>query len=156
MTNSHSQKKYIDALATIALLEERWPKAFVLDQTKRRPLKVGIRDDILAAGVEITPSALSNALRTYTVNRFYQQSLRAGASRIDLDGEPAGSVSVEDAKRASDELRRRRFLKATVGQDAAASTGPVHGSPAPMSEHPRRLSLSDLRAAAMARKLATA
>ena len=121
---------------------------------KRRPLKVGIRDDILATGVEITPSALSNALRTYTVNRFYQQSLRAGASRIDLNGEPAGSVSVEDAKRAADELRRRRFLKATVGREV--SSGPVHSSPAPMSEHPRRLSLSDLRTAAMARKAATA
>lgn len=99
MSHADKKRRYAEALVSIEMvLEARWPKAFFLNQTQRLPLKRGIRDDILAAGVELTPSKLS---------------------------------------------------RATTG-------GPLHGSPARMSEHPRRLSLADLRAAAQARKAATA
>ena len=156
MSSAAKKRKYIEALAAIEVLETRWPKTFFLNQMHRKPLKVGIHDDLLAAGVELTPSALSNALRTYCGNRFYLQQLRVGAGRIDLEGAIVGYVNSVDAKCASDELRRRRYLKA-VQQEAAAATSPVHGSPAPMSERPpRRLSLADLRAAARERKAATA
>jgi sRNA-binding protein len=33
--------------AALALLAERWPKCFSVYQQRRRPLKIGIRDDIM-------------------------------------------------------------------------------------------------------------
>jgi sRNA-binding protein len=81
------------------------------------------------------------------------ERLRPNAMRVGLVGEAAGFVNSIDAKRASDALAQR-LLKVAARREAARSAGPVHSSPAPMSERPRRLSLSDLRAAAMARKAA--
>jgi ProP effector len=152
LSRAEKKRRYMAALGDIeTALEAHWPKTFSLDQTRRRPLKVGIYDDLVAAGVELTPRALSRALRVYCLNKFYLDRLRPNALRIDLNGEPSGFVNSIDAKRAADELARRR-AKAAGRRDAACSTGPVHSSPAPMSERPRRLSLADLKQHALARK----
>ena len=39
---------YQDIDVVLELLCERWPGCFVMYEAKRRPLKVGIRDDIAA------------------------------------------------------------------------------------------------------------
>ena len=63
-----------------------------------RPLKIGIHEDLIAALVgAITPAELGRALCTYTRNKVYRSRLRAGAIRIDLNGEPAGIVTPEQA-----------------------------------------------------------
>ena len=36
-------------LAVISLLAEKWPSCFSIIESGRRPLKLGIRDDVLAA-----------------------------------------------------------------------------------------------------------
>ena len=41
-------KKQADARAAIALLAERFPKAFAVHEAKRRPLKIGIDTDIIS------------------------------------------------------------------------------------------------------------
>jgi ProP effector len=147
-----TRQKYNEGVATIALLAERWPAAFFVPEHRRKPLKVGTHQDIVAAGLgEITPSQLSSALRVYCSNRRYMDRLRPNAMRIDLNGDPAGFVNSVDAKRATDELARR-LLKKAARLETAPSAGPTHSSPAPMSEQPRKLSLSDLRAAAQARR----
>jgi ProP effector len=120
----------------IAMLAERWPKCFFLIYERHRvPLKIGIYDDIVAAG--FPKAGPKPALRIYTSNRCYVWALRPGAPRIDLDGNAAGVVSEEHALRAKEELSRRK-------QKTALTT-----KPAP----PKKLSLADLRAAAQARKL---
>jgi sRNA-binding protein len=151
--NADKQRKYTEALAAIVLLEARWPRAFSLNQLQRRPLKVGIRLDIVAAGVELTPGALSSALRTYCSNRFYLKRLQAGAARIGLDGETAGFVNPDDAKRASDALIRRatRHREQSAARAAVVPCSSTAGGGTVMVK-PRRLSLSDLRAAAAARR----
>jgi ProP effector len=73
--------------AALALLAERWPKCFSVYQQRRRPLKIGIRDDImLGLAGTMTPGELNSALRCYAANRHYQLVLRAGAVRVDLEG----------------------------------------------------------------------
>jgi sRNA-binding protein len=63
---STTPRKYADAIATLWLLVERYPACFSMAEHKRRPLKIGIRQDIIAAGLgEMTPSQLSAALRVY-------------------------------------------------------------------------------------------
>jgi sRNA-binding protein len=82
--------------AVIALLAERWPGAFSIHEKKRRPLKIGIHLDVMAAiDGAITHAELSRALGCYVANGAYLSRLREGAKRIALDGEPSGTVTAE-------------------------------------------------------------
>lgn len=99
MTIDHKFARHnVEVGAALDLLCETFPKAFAHYQMRRRPLKIGIHLDILAAlGGAVTEAELSVALRCYTVNKVYCSRLRAGATRFDLAGEPAGVVSPEHA-----------------------------------------------------------
>jgi ProP effector len=89
--------------AVLELLAQRWPQTFAIHEARRRPLKIGIHNDILAAlGGAITPAELSTALACYTANLGYLRKLRrAGAARIDLNDKPAGEVTPEQANIAA-------------------------------------------------------
>jgi ProP effector len=119
-------------LALIKLLCERFPLAFFLFEQRRRPLKVGIHRDILAAlaGV-VSESELSIALRVYVSNKAYRSRLVVGATRIDLNGEGAGIVTPEQTGVASKHN--------AVATDTTPPTV-------------KRLGLADLKAAALRRK----
>lgn len=74
-----------------------------------KPLKLRIQADIQerAPGV-FTKQALSAFLRRYTGGTSYLVALTKAPHRFDLDGNPAGEISEEHRKAASDELARRR------------------------------------------------
>jgi hypothetical protein len=124
--------------ACIELLAETFPKCFAIYEARRKPLKIGIHLDILAAfDGAVTPIELSRALRRYTGNKLYQSRLRAGAIRVDLNGDPAGTVTPEQAV-----TPRPRSPKTTP-------------APSPKST-PSRLTLSDLRKAGKRRAMGDA
>jgi ProP effector len=129
--------KRIDVRPVIAELAAKFPKTFHVFERRRRPLKVGIHLDILTR-IEIEPAMLSVVMRVYTSNPFYLRACAAGTPRIDLDGHVVGEVRAEQAEGC----RLRLTASRTKRRPAAA--------PAPAE--PRRLSLADLRAAALARK----
>jgi sRNA-binding protein len=111
-------------------------------------LKIGIHSDITAALVAaITWRGLRNAL---SLNHGYLLSLRAGAERIDLDGNVAGVVTADEADRARAVLMCRRVKKAAP---AATAPGP---SPQQPTSPPERLGLADPNLAAQRRKQPTA
>jgi sRNA-binding protein len=86
------------AMAVIELLAETFPRCFVVHEARRRPLKIGIHQDILAAlDGAVTARELSLALSIYCGNKVYKRRLRPGAVRIGLDGEPAGIVTADQA-----------------------------------------------------------
>jgi sRNA-binding protein len=122
--------------AVLELLVEEFPKCFAIFEQRRRPLKIGIREDILnALDGAITPAELARALRIYTANAAYRRKLTAGAARIDLAGENAGVVTPSQVP------------PRPIRQAAAPSKTPVKG--------PQRLSLADLRTAARRRRSAS-
>jgi ProP effector len=122
------------AMAALLILRQRWPNAFArLSARTPRPLKIGIRDDVIAALPDIPPALISFALGIYTSGVPYRSACIEGAARIDLDGKLAGVVSPDEAAHAREKLQRRRCPKKPKP------------SPAPS---PRRITLSDLRAAA--------
>src|SRR6516165_7236004 len=83
-------------LAVISLLAEKWPSCFSIIESGRRPLKLGIRDDVLAAlDGAISAGKVSAALRWYVSSPEYQRRLLHGAWRVDLNGRPAGTVAQE-------------------------------------------------------------
>ena len=100
MTPEERQKRE----AAIRALAERWPKCFAVDAKRRRPLKIGIAEEIRAAGLDVEVSA---ALSYYAYNASYMKALVAGAIRIGLDGEPAGTVTADQEAFARRELAKR-------------------------------------------------
>jgi ProP effector len=88
-------------VGVISLLAEKWPCCFSIPYSQRRPLKLGIREDVLAAlDGAIPASKVSAALRWYVSSREYQRRMVHGAWRVDLNGMPAGTVSEEDEAHA--------------------------------------------------------
>jgi hypothetical protein len=72
-----STTERVDVAAIIAGLAELCPKAVFVYERRRRPLKIGIYEDLAAkvAG-SITPDELKLALRTYTRNPGYLRAMR--------------------------------------------------------------------------------
>ena len=102
--------------AAIRTLAERWPKCFAVDEKRRRPLKIGIAEEVRALLPDVNVSA---ALAYYAHNANYLKALVAGAVRIGLDGEPAGTVTVAQEAHARLELARRETKRETKQRDAA-------------------------------------
>ncbi|MFT3857560.1 MAG: ProQ/FinO family protein [Aquabacterium sp.] len=92
--------------ATAAKLAELFPALF---KGTPKPLKLRIQVDIQerAPGV-FTKQALSAFFRRYTGATSYLIAVSKGKERFDLDGQPAGELSDEHRKVATDELARRR------------------------------------------------
>jgi hypothetical protein len=82
--------------AAVGKLVETFPAAFAF--IERKPLKLGIHDDLLARG--IAPDVIKPGLGAYCRGGRYLRSLQAEAIRIDLDGKPAGVITAEDAEHA--------------------------------------------------------
>jgi ProP effector len=115
---------------TIGALAAKFPKAFFVYERRRRPLKLGIHLDIAAAAPEIPAKEIRTALRIYVTNTGYLHACKAGATRIDLNGEPAGCVTDDEARNAAE--------RRTARSKPAA---------------PKRLGLADLKRAWQARAL---
>ena len=169
--------------ATIAQLAQLYPACFYVARHERRPLKIGIRRD-LAALDRIGRRELDSVLAWYVNGISYLQSLKVGADRIGLDGAPSGVVSQEDEAHAREKLaalgtrrvnmrveqkprlkaadltvapgdrppspRHATQVRSPAGDQARATAPPRK----PEAAAPVRLSLSELRAAAAARKAA--
>jgi ProP effector len=127
------------AINTLLMLRQRFPSAIArLDLPSRRPLKVGIRDDIAAAMPEIAAADIGLALKIYTGHSAYLGQCTEGAARIDLDGEAAGSVTMQQAAYAAE-------LMAKIRRKRRPTSPPASMAPS------KKISLSDLKAAARKR-----
>jgi ProP effector len=112
------------------LLATHFPALFGAGVIK--PIKLRIQADIhqRAPGV-FTKKALSFFLQRHTTRTAYLRALVVeGATRVDLDGHPAGEISAEHRDAAGVELERRRVLvearKRAEREAARASHGPTH------------------------------
>jgi sRNA-binding protein len=149
MTHNHNGAKHKDNLAVIELLAETFPACFFVLQQRRRPLKLGIFDDVLAAldGVA-TAKEIALALRLYTSNGAYLRACKEGEARIDLNGNAVGCVTTEEASHARERLAQRK-AKYQRHREALAKEKAVAERKA---RNAGRISLAGLRAAAQARR----
>lgn len=82
-----------------------FPACFNQPKSKapKRPLKIGITSDLIARGVTgedgqpLSRKRIERAVRDYCLGTKYDAALISGAIRIDLDGNPAGTVSASHA-----------------------------------------------------------
>jgi sRNA-binding protein len=162
---------------TIAELVVAFPAAFTHDPTLVRPVKLGIKDDIDAQSA-VSRRRITAALRSYCNSVHYLRASTEGAMRIDLTGEPAGTVTATEARHATERLAvlakvaaKRASKVAITSKGAQTPKGSGTKSPRaatatpkagtisnrtlatePTTPGPKRLSLSDLKRAAAARK----
>ncbi len=110
---------------TVRLLAERFPALFGAGVIK--PIKLRIQADIheRAPGV-FSKKALSLFLQRHTTATAYLRALVAeGATRTDLDGQPAGEIAAEHRDAAGAELERRRAIveaKKQAAREAARAS----------------------------------
>ena len=101
----------------------------------RRPLKIGIAQDILHHMPDIDPKVLHKSLRYWTRHRQYLANCRAGEVRVALDGSAAGVVTPEDAEFASrtlaevDERLARRRMEQGARRAKKEASAPVVPAP---------------------------
>jgi ProP effector len=162
---------------TIAELAAAFPAAFTLDPLLVRPVKLRIKDDLYGQSA-ISHRRVTAALRAYCNRVHYLKASTEGAMRIDLAGEPAGTVTATEALHAREALAAlaKASARGTSKIDSSPS-GPTapkavrtgHASRPPTAPKgsetskrtfttaaappgQKRLSLSDLKRAAAARK----
>src|SRR5215467_4944494 len=95
-----SNRRRAATLAAVTALIEMFPAAFT--STARKPLKLGIRDDLIARG--IAAEVATKVLAAYCTSTGYLNATKAGAARIDLDGNEVGAVTAEEAEHAAQKL----------------------------------------------------
>ena len=140
MSDQTTNEPHRDRLReTLELLCERFPKCFAMWQERRLPLKSGIHKDIIAIlGDQLEMKRLKQALNLYTVNIVYlNRAKKIGATRIDLDGNPCGVVTVDASMQAKVRLYQLKHDN--------KKKEPVEKPP------PKRVGLAELRAAAARR-----
>jgi ProP effector len=96
------QAEYEAAIDLLLHLRARFPNVISRpnQQHGRRPLKIGIRDDLAALFPKIEPQTIGQALKIYTLHSGYLRALVEGAPRMDLNGAEVGSVTAEVAGHA--------------------------------------------------------
>ncbi|MGN5479765.1 ProQ/FinO family protein [Cupriavidus basilensis] len=89
-------------IQAIGKLQQRFPLAFPKNPAPKVPLKVGIFEELLqhAAALALDEAMLREAVRTCAAARCYRTCMVEGVQRVDLAGQPAGEVTLADAKRA--------------------------------------------------------
>lgn len=108
----------------VELLKAYFPSCF--RETKEiQPLKIGIKQDLVKRLSTLNDivvgdkACMVNSLAYYVNSPGYHKSVVSGATRIDLDGNTAGTVTLEEANYS---VERR---KAKQQKKAAAGTAPV-------------------------------
>lgn len=101
-------------------LRKRWPKCF----GGYRPLKIGIREDILATpDLGLDAVEVRCVLGAYVRRARYLERMVVGAPRIDLDGNAVGEVTADDVNCAQYRLRnlgpaQKEWIRLTSRQKA--------------------------------------
>jgi len=102
----HTRRRLVKAFRQ--LLHERYPVAFPApNMPPRAPLKIGIDRDLRARHPDLARKTIKVVLHRHVSQRSYQALLVAGAVRLDLDGNPAGAITAEEARHAAECLQRR-------------------------------------------------
>lgn len=106
------QPKLNNSKEVIVYLAKEFPSCF-LAEGEAKPLKIGIFQDIVERLGEascVSKTQLRTALRLYTTSWRYLYGIKAGAQRVDLDGNPCGFLDeqhIEYARKQLEEAKAR-------------------------------------------------
>lgn len=116
--------KWLDyAQYGVELLKAYFPLSFK-SATEISPLKKGIKQDLvkrlstLQDIVTEDKACMVKSLAYYVNTMAYHKSVVEGATRIDLDGNPMGVVSAEEAKYSTDRQQAKQQAKINPASNA--------------------------------------
>lgn len=115
----------------VALLRSYFPAAFK-PMSQVRPLKKGIKEDLvkrlstLETVVTEDKACMVKSLSFYVNTAAYHRTILEGADRLDLDGQPAGQVTAEEARYSAEKLQAKQAAKSGAATTTATpSTTPA-------------------------------
>lgn len=115
----------------VELLKVYFPATFK-NANEVKPLKKGVKQDLIKhlstidTIVTEDKACMVKSLAYYVNTAAYHKSVVAGAVRIDLDGNPAGVVSAEEAKYSIERHQAKLQAKLQTKQ-ATMTTAPLPG-----------------------------
>ncbi|MCK8045522.1 MULTISPECIES: RNA chaperone ProQ [Shewanella] len=129
-----STEKLTDTNAILAYLYETFPLCFIAEG-ETKPLKIGLFQDLaerLADDSKVSKTQLRIALRRYTSSWRYLKCVKAGAQRIDLDGNDCGELEQEHVdhaaatlKESQEKAKAKRVAQAKNANPAKVAKKPV-------------------------------
>jgi len=119
--NLNTSEKLKNSKEVIAYIAERFPLCFTLEG-EAKPLKIGIFQDLaerLSDDEKVSKTQLRAALRQYTSSWRYLHGVKAGAHRVDLDGNACGELEAEHIEHAQTELAESKARAAARRKEQA-------------------------------------
>ncbi|ADO48217.1 RNA chaperone ProQ [[Enterobacter] lignolyticus] len=133
-----NQPKLNSSKEVIAFLAERFPHCFSAEG-EARPLKIGIFQDLVErveGEMNLSKTQLRSALRLYTSSWRYLYGIKAGAIRVDLDGNACGELDEQHVTHARQQLEEakarvqaQRAEQQAKKREAAAAAGEQEDAP---------------------------
>lgn len=122
-TTEQSTEKLKDVKEVIAYLAEKFPQCFSLEGDAK-PLKIGLFQELaerLEGDEKVSKTQLRQAIRRYTNSWRYLRGSKAGAQRVDLDGNDCGELEQEHVDHAEKTLKESQERAKEVRQEKAAA-----------------------------------
>ncbi|QIZ76556.1 RNA chaperone ProQ [Ferrimonas lipolytica] len=122
-TTPESTEKLKDVKEVIAYLAEQFPKCFTIEGDAQ-PLKIGLFQELaerLDGDDKVSKTQLRQAIRRYTNSWRYLRGSKAGAVRVDLDGNDCGALEQEHIEHAEKTLKESQERAKEVRQEKAAA-----------------------------------
>jgi ProP effector len=103
-------------VVAISRLQRQFPKAFPKNPAPKLPLKLGVLADLVqhAQALQLDEAQIKEAVKTWCDGRRYWACMVEDAPRVDLNGEPSGAVTANEAKHA------KRMASRSASKNAAA------------------------------------
>lgn len=122
-----NQPKLTSSKEIIAFLAERFPQCFTAEG-EARPLKIGIFQDLVQRmqgddSLALSKTQLRAALRRYTSSWRYLYSIKPGARRVDLDGNPGEELDASHVEHARQQLEEAKARLRQKREQQAQSAG---------------------------------
>lgn len=117
----------------IRRLQKHFPLAFPVNPAPKVPLKEGILKDAEQhlERLGITGDQLKQSIATWCRGTRYWAAMTENAPRLDLDGQPAGTVTASQAVYAKQQARRQRAQARREQAKAKADTAAPAEAQAP-------------------------
>ncbi|KKC99167.1 MULTISPECIES: RNA chaperone ProQ [Photobacterium] len=128
-----NSEKLTNSKEVIAYIAEQFPNCFTVEG-EAKPLKIGIFQDLaerLSDDPKVSKTQLRAALRQYTSSWRYLHGVKAGASRIDLDGNECGVLEQEHVDHAQKALEESKAKVRARRKEQAAAKAAAEGDAKP-------------------------
>ena len=134
----HKNHRRAASHAALTALVAAFPTAFF--RAGRKPLKLGIHDDLIARGV--AQDVIQRGLSSYCQSVGYLAALKTGAARIDLDGNAVGTITADEASHAAQKLaaadERARVVLANAAKEQARAADKVRATVTAKAQPPAK------------------